>query len=115
VVLLDSNPVGGPALASPSGALDDVSSLNHELPGLPFPDDLTFASGPLAYIEFNPTGAAKASVGAGGDSLLTITEGFVNSGSKPTPTSKTSAGTKLANVGSITVNSLVGRIKVTRP
>jgi prepilin-type N-terminal cleavage/methylation domain-containing protein len=117
VVFLDSTPVGMAVgltpLPAPSGALDDGASLNVES-GLRFPDDITVppVGSSLAYVEFDPTGAARSV--AGGDSVLTITLGIVDSGSLPRPTSKTPAGI-LANVGTLTVNSMVGRIQVTRP
>lgn len=98
-----------------AGALNDPNSLNRQL-GLPFPNTVVAPATTLAYIEFGPTGAAKAlTVAGGGDSIVVITEGFANSGSTPTLTSKTSSGLLLANVATNTVNSLVGRIKVTRP
>jgi prepilin-type N-terminal cleavage/methylation domain-containing protein len=106
VVFLKTVPGGG------LGALNDLISLNREL-GLPFPD-ASGTFGQLAYIEFNPTGAAKASAGAGGDSVLVITEGFVNSPSPPTLTSMASVNA-LANASTTTVSSLVGRIQVARP
>jgi hypothetical protein len=102
----DIVPPGGAA----SGSLNDTVSLNSE-PNLPFPDAGNV--GELAYIEFGPTGAATPVAVGGGNSTLAITEGFV-SGGAPTPTSKTSSNT-LVNVGTLTVNSLVGRIKVGRP
>jgi len=107
VVFLNAIPGGG------LGALDDLASLKEE-PLLPFPDTTFGDNGTLSYVEFNPTGAATP-LTAGGvtPSVLVITEGFT-SGGVPTPTSKTSAGT-LANVGTITVDALVGRIQVTRP
>jgi prepilin-type N-terminal cleavage/methylation domain-containing protein len=93
------------------GALDNANSLNGNV--LPFPTTGTIPGQTLAYIEFGPIGAATPVVAGAGESVLAITEGFVTGG-KPTPTSKTSAGA-LINVGTITVNSLVGRIQVTRP
>jgi prepilin-type N-terminal cleavage/methylation domain-containing protein len=101
------------AKANPSlGGLDDPSSLAQQ--SLPFPN-----SGgslvQLAYIEFGPTGVATPFPG-GTSSTLAITEGFV-SGSPPAPiptTAKTSINT-LANLATITADSLVGRIQVNRP
>jgi prepilin-type N-terminal cleavage/methylation domain-containing protein len=112
VVFLNRAPLPAPPPAT--GALDDTSSLNRGL-GLPFPETTVAPATTLAYIEFTPSGTATA-VGLGTltPSVLTITEGFANSGSPPTLTSKTSLGA-LANVGTLTVNSLVGRIQVTRP
>jgi prepilin-type N-terminal cleavage/methylation domain-containing protein len=104
-----------PAVGQPaSGALDDVGVSLNDQPGLPFPDAKPGNIGRLAYIEFGPTGAATPVPPASTTpSILTLTEGFVSSG-KPTPTSKNTSG-GLLNVGTITVNSLVGRIQVTRP
>jgi type II secretory pathway pseudopilin PulG len=98
------------------GALDDANSLNSEA-NLPFPIPGTPNNkGILAYIEFNPTGAATpVPPGGSKSSTLAITEGFVDSTGKPIPTSKTSSGAALANVTTITVDSIVGHIKVTRP
>jgi prepilin-type N-terminal cleavage/methylation domain-containing protein len=102
---LDTVPVSGAG----NGALDDTVSLNRQA-NLPFPD--TLGNGQLAFIEFAPTGAAT-SVG-GVDSILAITEGFVSSGT-PTPTASKTSANKLANLTTLTVNSLVGHIKVARP
>jgi prepilin-type N-terminal cleavage/methylation domain-containing protein len=119
VVFLDRTPAGMAPLPPPppaTGALDDPGSLNQStLPaGLPFPDGVG-ALAKLAYVEFTPSGSATpVPLGSLTPSVLAITEGFVTSGSKPTPTSKTSGGL-LANVGTITVDSIVGHIKVTRP
>jgi len=62
----------------------------------------------LAYIGFNPTGAAINS------GTLTVTEGFMNSGTIVVPTSKTSTNT-LANQSVISVDNIIGRVKVFRP
>ena len=100
------------------GALDDLSSLNSQS-GVPFPIPGTPNNqGTLAYIEFNPTGAATALTlgGGSGASTLAITEGFMDSTGTPRPTAtKTSVGGPLANVTTITVDNIVGRIRVTRP
>lgn len=72
----------------------------------PFPNTNS-SPATLAYIEFKPTGAASLA------GSFTITEGFMNGG-VPTPTS-TVGGTNLANYTAISVDNLVGRIKVTRP
>jgi len=64
----------------------------------------------LAYVEFGPTGAAtQPSVGA---NSLTLSEGLMNAGSV-TPTSRTPTNT-LANFATINVDSIIGRIQVTR-
>ena len=99
------------------GALDDSANSLNQQGSLPFPVPGTPGNhGTLAYIEFSPTGAATPVPPAGTKpSNLAITEGFVDSSGTPTPTSKVSGGTALANVTTITVDSLVGRIKVTRP
>lgn len=113
VVFLNMNPSGG---ASPlplgAGALNDPNSLNSE--SVPFPD-ATAGAANLAYIEFSPIGTAKP-LTVPGPNVLVITEGFVDSGISPTPTptSKTSGGA-LVNVVTLSVDSLVGRIKVMRP
>jgi prepilin-type N-terminal cleavage/methylation domain-containing protein len=90
------------------GSLDNVNSLRAER--LPF---LTTGSplspGTLAYVEFGPTGAATSPVG-NNDSVVAITEGFVNNAGTPTVTALA-----LANVTVINVKSLVGRIQVVRP
>jgi prepilin-type N-terminal cleavage/methylation domain-containing protein len=96
-----------------AGALDDPNSLNNQL-SLPFPDSILGHIGQLAYIEFGPTGVATPlPTGVGVPNVLTITEGFMN-GTTPQPTSKTSGGA-LANLATISVDSLVGRIQVARP
>jgi prepilin-type N-terminal cleavage/methylation domain-containing protein len=114
VVFLNPNPIGASPLPAGSGALDDTSSLN-QYSQLPFPDTSNPGNiGELVYIEFTPTGVATPlSIGSLKPSVLAITEGFT-SGGIPTPTSKTSAGA-LLNVGTITVDPLVGRIQVARP
>ena len=97
------------------GALDDPSSLNNQL-NLPFPDSLG-GSARLAYIEFGPTGVAAPLSSGSSPCVVAITEGFVTAGASPTPvptTSKTSSGT-LANLTAISVDGLVGRIRVARP
>jgi prepilin-type N-terminal cleavage/methylation domain-containing protein len=75
---------------------------------LHFPYTNSVATPTLACIQFQPTGAA---VNPG---TLTITEGFMNSGTIVVPTSKTSANT-LANQSVISVDSVIGRIQVIRP
>ena len=103
-------------LASGAGAIDDPQSVNIPLlPCFPFPN----SSGPvlpLAYIEFGPTGAASQLLSGGAVSTVAITEGFTTvSGAtvQVIPTSKN--GGNLANVTTIKVDSLIGRIQVTRP
>lgn len=60
----------------------------------------------LAYIEFTPTGAASQA------GTFTITEGFMNVG---TPTFTSRSGGLVVNVTTVTVDNVVGRIRVTRP
>ena len=104
-VFLNNNPSGVTPLPSGGGSLDDPNSLKVQS-GLPFPD--TSHNGQLAYIEFGPTGVASIS------SALAITEGFMN-GSVPQPTTSKTSSNTLANLTTINVDSLVGRIQVTRP
>jgi prepilin-type N-terminal cleavage/methylation domain-containing protein len=72
---------------------------------LPFP---TSSASPttLACIEFKPWGTATQS------GSFTITEGYMNGG-VPVPTSIRAGA--LANVVTVSVDNVVGRIKVTRP
>jgi hypothetical protein len=76
---------------------------------IPFPytNSTPPASTKLAYIEFNPWGAASQS------GTFTITEGFMN-GAVPVPTSKTGGGL-LANIVTVSVDNVIGRIQVSRP
>jgi prepilin-type N-terminal cleavage/methylation domain-containing protein len=104
-VFVDDNLALG--LTTPRPCLDNLSREY-----LPFPNTNVGNSATLAFIEFRPTGAASASP-AGGASVLTITEGFMN-GTAVTPTSKTPTNT-IANMATITVDNLVGRIAATRP
>jgi prepilin-type N-terminal cleavage/methylation domain-containing protein len=117
-VFLDTNPSGSHQIPSGGGALDDSSSLNSQ-PGLPFPDTLSGGVGQLAYIEFGPTGTATAVPPNGtAQSTLAITEGFTTvNGSTATlqPTASKTITNTLANQTIISVDSLVGRIQVTRP
>jgi prepilin-type N-terminal cleavage/methylation domain-containing protein len=101
-VFMDS----GSAIDASVGNPPSIDTLGPPAP-LPFP----YAnSGPftLAYIEFQPTGAASQ------NGVLTITEGFISGGTAVTPTSKTSSNT-LANQSIISVDNIIGRIKVFRP
>ena len=107
-VFMDSGSTVDASVGNPPS----VDALGPPAP-LPFPytNSATYA---LAYIEFQPTGAATKS------GTLTITEGFMNSGTMVgtvTPTSKTvtNGNTVLANQSVISVDNIVGRIKVTRP
>jgi prepilin-type N-terminal cleavage/methylation domain-containing protein len=78
---------------------------------LPFPYTNSTPLAILAYIEFQPTGAAS------NPGSLTITEGFLNNGTTPPtvlPTSKTTSNT-IANQSLISVDNIIGRIQVTRP
>jgi prepilin-type N-terminal cleavage/methylation domain-containing protein len=107
---------------TPKGALDDTTSLNDSLsisPGpLPFPDSRAGDVGQLAYIEFGPTGAGTAvPPNSATPSILAITEGFTTVASgiaTPTPTASKTNNTYLANLTTISVDTLVGRIQVTR-
>jgi prepilin-type N-terminal cleavage/methylation domain-containing protein len=83
-------------------------NFNNDLASTSFPFPYTNSpNATLAYIEFRPTGAASK------PGTFTITEGFV-SGGIVTPTSKTSSNT-LANAAVISVDNVVGRIRVARP
>lgn len=89
-----------------TGALDDSSSCISE--AIPFPS----ASSPLtmlAYIEFNPTGASTT------PAVLAIGEGFTSGGALTLTGSKTGTNTLAANLTTVSVDSLVGRIQVARP
>jgi len=90
--------------AAPGGGLDDLNSLNQQ-GGLPFSPPGNYKT--LAYIEFTPTGAATA-VGVGsGASTLVIAEGFMTGGVPNRPNTN--------NYATLTVDNVVGHIKVTRP
>jgi len=98
-VFMSSNP--SPSTVN-APALDNLGTAS-----MPFPyTNSAFAT--LAYIEFNPTGAASQS------GTFTITEGVMNGGTV-TPTSKNISGTTLANVVTVSVDNIVGHIKVSRP
>ena len=88
-----------PSFGSPA-SVDDLGTFT-----TPFPTN-SATSAKLAYIEFNPTGAAS------NPGTFTITEGFVN-GAVLTPTSKN--GLTLANVVTVSVDNVIGRIQVNRP
>lgn len=102
-VFLQTVPGGG------LGALNDLNSISQgSIQGV--------FSGPLAYIEFGPTGAATA-LSTGSGSALAITEGFTTVASgiaTPTPTATKTTTNTLANLTLISVDPLVGRIQVTR-
>jgi prepilin-type N-terminal cleavage/methylation domain-containing protein len=117
-VFLDKTHIGlspsPPPLHNP-GALDDTDFLNEQRISFPIPGNLVNKA-TIAYIEFGPTGTATPLTVGGGASVLAMTEGFVG-GTPPAPTpttTKTSGGT-LANLTTISVDSLVGRIQVARP
>lgn len=80
-----------------TGSLDNVSYIQAA--------SVTLTNGlhtpTMAYIEFNPTGAATQA------GTLTIQEGFVNAG-VPTPTTT-------SNISTVSVDNLVGHISVNRP
>jgi prepilin-type N-terminal cleavage/methylation domain-containing protein len=108
---------GASPLPSQGGALNDTSSLNPGTIGtMPFPIP-TSASAQLAYIEFGPTGAATPLTTVGGGSTLAITEGFTTVSSTTAtlqPTASKTITNTLANLTTISVDSMVGRIQVTR-
>jgi prepilin-type N-terminal cleavage/methylation domain-containing protein len=118
-VFLQTVPGGGTG----RGALDDQKSLNIGAVGtaqgtMPFPSPGVGSGGQLAYIEFGPTGAGTAlgfPPSSANPSILAITEGFTNpnTGTLTLAAPKTSTNT-LANLTTITVDSLVGRIQVAR-
>jgi prepilin-type N-terminal cleavage/methylation domain-containing protein len=123
VFLNQSLPTPLAPLPNGGGALDDYQySLNNSLnvgPGvaLPFPDTGLSQTGQLAYIEFGPTGVGT-SVPPNGPtpSTLAITEGFINaSTSLPQPTASKTSSNTLANLTTVSVDPLVGRVQVTRP
>ena len=96
------------------GALDDsVNSVRQESMAFPIPGNPANLA-KLAYIEFNPTGAATP-VSGSSPSVLAITEGFVSGGGAPTPTASKTSSNTLANLTTISVARLVGRIQVARP
>ena len=97
------------------GALDDQNSLNGLNMACPIPGTPGYQA-VLAYIEFGPTGAATPLTSGGGASTVAITEGFM-SGTPPVPrptTAKTITNT-LANITTIGVDSIIGRIQINRP
>jgi prepilin-type N-terminal cleavage/methylation domain-containing protein len=122
-VFIDNNalPMGSPQLAAGKGALDDANSLRSQV--LPFPiPGFPSLTEPLAYIEFGPTGASTA-LGTGNGSTLAITEGIttVDLAANASTLTMTSAKTNTApnvllpaNMTTISVDPLVGRIQVTR-
>jgi prepilin-type N-terminal cleavage/methylation domain-containing protein len=95
-------PVGSVFLNSGVGALDDPSYMRTN--SIPNPTNSAFTV-TMACIEFTPTGAALSPSGSTPNTLA-LREGFQNTGT-PTATS--------ANAVTISVDNLVGRIKVTRP
>ena len=106
-VFMNDNPILG---AVPRPSLDALSAAF-----LAFPTNwntlpLTSANAAtLAFIEFNPTGAASL------NGSFTITEGFTSgTPPAPVPTSKTGGGL-LANVVTVSVDNVIGRIQVSRP
>ncbi|HTS19675.1 MAG TPA: prepilin-type N-terminal cleavage/methylation domain-containing protein [Verrucomicrobiae bacterium] len=107
-------------LPNGGGALDDSFSLNPSTTGtMPFPTPATPSAGPLAYIEFAPTGAATAvPPNSATPSTLVITEGFTTPGTgalSPTaPRTNFNGNVVLANLTTISVDALVGHIQVTR-
>jgi prepilin-type N-terminal cleavage/methylation domain-containing protein len=119
-VFIDNNVLvtGAAPLPPQGGALNDTSSLNPGTIGtMPFPT--AGASGAqLAYIEFGPTGVATAlPAGSAIPSTLAITEGFTTTNSSTAmlqPTAPKTNTTYLANLTTISVDPLVGRIQVTR-
>lgn len=101
-------------LPNGGGALDDPNSLSSG--SMPFPVQGD-PSAPLAYIEFGPTGAATALSSGSGGGTLAITEGLTTvNGSTVTlqPTASKTNANMLANLTTISADTLVGRIQVTR-
>jgi prepilin-type N-terminal cleavage/methylation domain-containing protein len=95
---------------SPNGALNDGNSLSQD----PIPGGL---GGQLAYIEFGPTGVASgvpANSSSTTPSTLAITEGFTTVNGTMTPTASKTNVNMLANLTTINVDTLVGRVQVTR-
>jgi len=98
-----------------SSSLDDLGAAN-----LPYP----YTNSPpatLAFIEFRPWGAATPNPLTSGPNIITITEGNMN-GAIPQPTSRNITNAvvggitnALANAAFITVDSVIGKITVTRP
>jgi prepilin-type N-terminal cleavage/methylation domain-containing protein len=78
------------------GALDDLPND----PNIPFPNAGS-ATKLLAFIEFNPTGAASQ------PGALTYQEGFIDGSGNPKTTS--------ANAATNVVDNIVGRIQLNRP
>ena len=103
-VFMSQNPTV-PILGSPP-ALDYLKTVS-----VPFPNTNSLGTATLAYIGFTATGAGTLPP-SGSANSFTITEGLVNGG-LVTPTSRTS--TTLVNQTVISVDSVVGRIQVTRP
>ena len=90
------------------GALDNANCLQHGL--MPYPStNPAPASGnaTLSYVEFDPTGAATPNPLTEGSSILTIQEGMIMNTGLPQTTS--------ANAVTNTIDTLVGRIKITHP
>ena len=122
-----STQIMAPVPDSGTGSLDDSSSLNVGNTGtgggrMFFPYTGVGLGRQLAYIEFGPTGAATALSPGSGGGTLAITEGIVNVNASASPpirlipssTTTNTANPKLANVTTISVDSLIGRIQVTR-
>jgi prepilin-type N-terminal cleavage/methylation domain-containing protein len=118
-VFLDNN--HSTASPPPNGALDDPNSLSYQ-PGLPFPIPGNPGNlAQLAYIEVGPTGVATPlnhSASGALSSTLAITEGFTTTNNMiatVTPTASKTITNTLANLTTISVDTLVGRIQVVRP
>lgn len=122
-VFIDNSalPMGSPTLGVGSGALDDPNSLKNQSLLFPIPG-MAFFTAPLAYIEFGPTGASTA-LPSGGGSVLAISEGITtvdlvaNASTLTMTSAKTNTASNLllpANMTTINVDPLVGRIQVTR-
>ena len=88
--ILNQDPVGGPSFA------------------LPFPNPALGNFVACAYIEFGPTGADTRS--DGNPDQITLTEGFIQPPSANSLPFRTSA-----NYVNISVDSIVGRVKISRP
>jgi prepilin-type N-terminal cleavage/methylation domain-containing protein len=92
-------------------ALDNLKTVSVRFPNT----NSVSGTATLAYIGFTPTGAGTQPL-SGSANSFTITEGLMNGGSvTPTSRTRTNSNTVLANAVAISVDSVMGRIQVTRP
>jgi hypothetical protein len=120
-VFIDNNALPGSAkLALGGGSLDDPNSLSHQVLPFPLPTQLS-ATEPLAYIEFAPTGASSGSGGtlaiAEGITTVDLAASALTALTLTMTSAKTNAAANLllpANMTTINVDPLLGRIQVTR-